>query len=226
MDIASAGRSVTAALYGRTRELHRDAERTGLIADMLHGRADRRGYVLLLRNLHPAYQALEQGLERHRDSSILGAMAKHQLDRAGAIRRDLDALCGARWFNTVPMLPAGIAYLRRIEAAASGDGSLLIAHAYTRYLGDLNGGLILRRLLERTLRLSPEQLTHYDFSGIGDVTKLKVAYREALDQAGAAAPDVDLVIEEGAAAFACNIALSVEIQRHVAASAVAIAADT
>ncbi|WP_022721596.1 heme oxygenase (biliverdin-producing) [Rhodopseudomonas sp. B29] len=226
MEIASAGRSLTAALYGRTRELHRDAERTGLIADMLHGRADRRGYVLLLRNLHPAYQALEQGIERHRDSFILGPMAKHRLDRAGAIRRDLDALCGSRWANTVPMLPAGVAYLRRIESAAAGDGSLLIAHAYTRYLGDLNGGLILRRLLEKTLRLGPEQLAHYDFSDIGDVATLKLAYREALDQAGAAAPDVDRVVEEGAAAFACNIALSIEIQRVVSEGTAVAAADT
>lgn len=224
MNIASAGRSVTAALYGRTRELHREAERTGLIADMLHGRADRLGYTLLLRNLHPVYQALEQGLERHRGSPILGAMADHRLDRAGAIKRDLDALCGARWGSTIPMLPAGIAYLRRIEAAVAGDGSLLIAHAYTRYLGDLNGGLILRRLLEKTLQLGPQQLSHYDFSDIGDVAALKVAYRDALDQAGAAAPDLDRVIEEGAAAFACNIALSIEIQRHLSSGAAALAA--
>jgi heme oxygenase len=35
--------------------------------------------------------------------------------------------------------------------AAEGDGTRLIAHAYTRYLGDLSGGQILQRLLARSL---------------------------------------------------------------------------
>lgn len=63
--------SVVTALYLRTKTLHVEAERTGIIRDLLRGEASREGYVLLLRNLLPAYQAMEQGLHRHRSSPPL-----------------------------------------------------------------------------------------------------------------------------------------------------------
>ena len=60
--------SVVTALYLRTKALHLEAERTGIIRDLLRAKASREGYILLLRNLLPAYQAMEHGLERHRGS--------------------------------------------------------------------------------------------------------------------------------------------------------------
>ena len=68
---------IVTALYLRTKTLHVEAERTGIIRDLLRDEATRKGYVLLLRNLLPAYQALEQGLERHRDSPALGLSLIH-----------------------------------------------------------------------------------------------------------------------------------------------------
>jgi heme oxygenase len=76
--------SVVTALYLRTKVLHLEAERTGIIRDLLRGEASRHGYVLLLRNLLPAYQAMEHGLESHRGSAVLGAIADYRLDRAPA----------------------------------------------------------------------------------------------------------------------------------------------
>ena len=67
----------------------------------------------------------------------------------------------------------------------------LIAHAYTRYLGDLSGGQIVQRLLAKSLGLRPEQLSMYDFSGFPDPAALKTEYRHALEQAGAAGADPD-----------------------------------
>jgi heme oxygenase len=141
-------------------------------------------------------------------------LAKHRLDRAPAIESDLAALCGADWHRRIPLLPTGEAYARRIAQAAEGDGTRLIAHAYTRYLGDLNGGSILARLLTKTLGLRPVDLSLYDFSGVANAATLKHDYREALDQAGAAAADPASVIEEGAVAFSLNIALSVAVQQR------------
>jgi heme oxygenase len=213
--------SVVGALHARTKTLHMQAEKSGIIADILRGAASRDGYVLLLRNLLPAYREIELGLERHRDSTGLGALAKHRLDRAPAIESDLAALCGTDWSRRIPLLPAGEAYARRIAQAAEDDGARLIAHAYTRYLGDLNGGSILARLLTKTLGLRPAELSLYDFSGLADATTLKQVYRQALDRAGATVSDLAAVIEEGAVAFELNIALSVAVQQQLADSAAA-----
>jgi heme oxygenase len=207
--------SVVGALYTRTKTLHLQAEKSGIIADILHGSASRGGYVLLLRNLLPAYREIERGLDRHRNSHGLALLANHRLDRAPAIESDLAALCGADWGRRIPLLAAGEAYAHRIAQAAEGDGARLIAHAYTRYLGDLNGGLILSRLLEKTLGLRPAELSLYDFSGFANAATLKHEYREALDQAGAMVADPASVIEEGALAFSLNIALSVAVREQV-----------
>ncbi|MFT4276533.1 MAG: biliverdin-producing heme oxygenase [Rhodopseudomonas sp.] len=206
--------SVVTALYVRTRQLHLEAEKSGILAKILHGTAGRDGYTLLLRNLHPTYQAIEAGIERHRDNPILSPLAAYSLARTPAIESDLKALAGADWRERLPVLPSAAAYAERIVQVSQGDGSLLIAHAYTRYLGDLNGGQIVRRLLEKTMQLGADELAHYDFSAIGDPATLKTDYRDALERAGAAAPDPAAIIEEGAVAFTYNIALSMDVQRH------------
>jgi heme oxygenase (biliverdin-producing, ferredoxin) len=217
--------SVVTALYLRTKALHLEAERTGVIRDLLRGEACRKGYLLLLRNLLPAYRAMEQGLERHRSSAVLGMLADYPLDRAPAIEQDLEALCGKQWSADIPLLPAGEVYARRISKAAEGDGTRLIAHAYTRYLGDLSGGQILQRLLAKSLLLRPDELTFYDFHRFSDLAALKVGYRAALDQAGSRAEDPQVVVEEGAIAFTLNIDLSCAIQSMVRGGIEAAAAQ-
>jgi heme oxygenase len=207
--------SVVTALYFRTRTLHLEAERTGIVRDLLRGKASREGYILLLRNLLPAYQAMERGLERHRGSPGLGEVANYRLDRAPTIESDLVALCGEAWERDIPLLPEGEIYARRIAKAAEGDGVRLIAHAYTRYLGDLSGGQILQRLLSRSLQLKPSELSFYDFPRFSDVAALKADYRSALDQAGVLVTDPQIVVEEGAIAFSLNIDLSCAVQTRM-----------
>jgi len=216
--------SVVTALYLRTKTLHVEAERTGIIRDLLRGEASLEGYILLLRNLLPAYEAMEKGLERHRGSPGLAALANFRLDRASAIEADLVELCGQGWKRDIPLLNAGDIYARRVAKATEGDGMRLIAHAYTRYLGDLSGGQILQRLLTRSLQLKPAELTFYDFPQFSDLAVLKTDFRHALDAAGARAADPQAVIEEGAIAFSLNIDLSCAVQALLSSGAIATAA--
>jgi heme oxygenase len=206
------------ALYVRTRTLHAEAEKSGIIADILRGLATREGYVLLLRNLYPAYRELERGIERHSDAAGMKILADYKLDRAGAIASDLMALNGEDWAETIALLPEGEAYARRVTQAAEGDGTRLIAHAYTRYMGDLSGGQIVQRLLERSYGLGPSELSHYAFAGFSDLVALKADYRGALDQAAAVANDRQAVIEEAAIAFTLNIGLSVAVKNALLAA--------
>jgi heme oxygenase (biliverdin-producing, ferredoxin) len=213
--LADGAVDVVTALYLGTKTLHTEAERSGIISDVLRGQASRDGYASYLRNLVPAYEQLECGLERHRDTPGLAELAAYRLDRAPAIRADLVALCGDDWAG-IPLLPAGVAYGDRIAETAAGDGGRLIAHAYARYLGDLNGGQILQRLLAKSPGLLAAQLTFYDFPRFADLAALKNGYRDALARAGALAADPQGVIDEGATAFRHNIALSWAVQQALA----------
>jgi len=56
---------LAAALRESIRAIHAQAERSGIVSDVLRGRATRFGYALLLRNLLPASQEMERGLDRH-----------------------------------------------------------------------------------------------------------------------------------------------------------------
>src|SRR5215510_7708052 len=92
--VSDAGRdlrpaSLLEALRERTRELHAAAERTGIVAEILHRRADLFGYALMLRNLLPVYRTMELALATLRDAAAVGLFVRPELDRAGAIEADL-----------------------------------------------------------------------------------------------------------------------------------------
>lgn len=199
------------AIRERTRALHAEAERSGIVHEMLHGRADLRGYAMLLRNLLPAYLEMERGLEHHRHSPGVREISQRAVYRAAALESDLEALCGAAWGRTLALLPAAEHYAALVSRAAQDDGSRLIAHAYVRYLGDLSGGQILRRLLGRALSLGPHQLAFYEFADVANLDDFKAGYREALDRAALTVGDRESVIAEAEAAFRLNIEISTAV---------------
>ncbi len=188
--------------------LHSKAERSGIIHEMLHGRVTREGYALLLRNLLPAYRQMEVELERLRHIPAFQGLAHRAVYRAGAIEVSLSALYGRSWADALPLLPAGQRYAHRIETVARGGGSRLIAHVYTRYLGDLNGGQILKRLLSQSLGLGLEALSFFDFPEIADMVQFKTDYRNAIDLSAREIAHIGPVVEEAATAFDLNIQVS------------------
>jgi len=199
---------LVAKMRERTRELHSRAERTGIVNEIIRGLSNISGYKLFLRNLHPAYQQMERGFQRHEHNPALAFLVPQELCRARAIEADLHMLEGPDWANKLPLLPVGQLYAERVAQASEGDGGRLIAHAYSRYLGDLSGGQILKRLLGRSLNIGPEALAFYDFPDIKDVDAFKTAYKTAIDDAEKNIDDVNAVVEEAAVAFELNIVLS------------------
>ncbi len=201
------------ALKHATKDLHAEAERTGFVGDLLRRRGSVGGYALFLRNLLAAYQSIEIGLNEHREKRGVRAIAYPDLYRSAALRSDLDML-RKDWGGVLPILPAGAGYAELAAHAGRGDGHSLIAHAYVRYLGDLSGGQILKRLLSESIQL--EGLSFYTFSGIYDVDEFKDRYRYAFDLAG---EELDAsqraeILEEAKRAFQANIDLSIEVQSY------------
>ncbi|WP_428483794.1 heme oxygenase (biliverdin-producing) [Rhodopila sp.] len=203
--------SLVHRLRARTMELHRQAERSGVVAALLRGRVSVAAYAVYLRNLLPAYQAMEQALRHRRNQPLLAELALPALYRAEAIVADLGHLAGPGWAVSVPLLPSGQRYADRLTWAASGDGMMLIAHCYTRYLGDLSGGQILGRRLASLFGADFPALAFTHFSNIGNVRAFAAIYRAALDRTGAWLADATPVVEEAAVAFQNNIDISNDI---------------
>lgn len=205
--------NLAADLRDATRALHDRAERSGIVAQMLRGHASVDAYALLLRSLLPVYRALEEGLDRHRETPGVRLVVRPALYRGAAIAHDLAALGNAA--SGLPLLREAEGYTRRIEEIAAADPCRLIGHAYVRYLGDLSGGQILRKLLARLLRIPAAALTLYDFPQIDDVHAYKAEFRQALAQAADEA-DGDAIIDEALQAFRLTIALSCAVEAAMA----------
>ena len=195
-------------LRDHTSAWHRRAERSGIVHELLHGRVSRQGYALFMRNLLPAYRQLEAALEQHRDSAGIRHIARPETYRVAAIESDLRALCGTRWQTALPLLPPARDYAEHVAQAAAGEGVRLIAHAYVRYLGDLNGGRIIRQCLMRAPGLEPEALAFYEFLDIQELERFKITYRASFDLAAIEITDVESVIEEAVTAFRLNVEVS------------------
>ena len=192
-------------LRERTQTVHREAERAGFIADLLRGRANRRGYASYLANLLVVYETMERLLDSEAACPVQRAFADPRLARADALRRDIRALAEDD-LDTVAVLPEARDYAAAVERAGGG----LVGHAYARYLGDLSGGQILKSLLERSLGLSRDHLHFYDFSGM-DIADGKTALRQALDTVDVATPDAARIVAEATVSFRHTIALSCAI---------------
>jgi heme oxygenase (biliverdin-producing, ferredoxin) len=186
------------AIKTATWHLHLQAERSGIIADIMAGRANQLGVSLLLRALLPVYQVL--------DGSAFGRTV---LARSGVIEADLRVLAPD---GNVPLLAEGTAYADRVRQAGEG----LVAHAYVRYLGDLNGGRVMRRRLAVCLGMRAERVGFFDYPGLEDVDGFTRDYRAELDRAVRLAP-FEVALSEALAGFELTIAVSEAVKARAEA---------
>jgi heme oxygenase len=191
-----------------TRELHAASERSGVMVELLQGRLGRSAYCALLRNLHAIYAALESGLSANQDDTMIGELHSPQLFREAALASDLDLLEGAGWREQVPIEPATAGYVERLQQLAAAGSPALVAHAYVRYLGDLHGGQILRRLVARQLALPEGHGTEfYDFGAEAQVIELRRTFRQALGALQPSEEEGELIVAEACWAFRQHISL-------------------
>ncbi len=198
---------LVSAFRSGTRELHAAAEQSGILSDLLRGRGTVAGYALLLRNLLPAYVAMESILYSRMHTSQYEILSAPGIFRQSAIESDLTAIIGPGWRSAVPLLPVAGRYAERIRRVGGEDDLRWLGHVYTRYLGDLSGGRILKRVLSRSLPLPDDALCFYEFSGIGSIDNFKRRYLSAFDNL-AHEQVIDPIVREARRAFRFNIELS------------------
>lgn len=186
-------------LKAATSALHRQVERSAFMSRLLRGDFERRHYVQLLHNLQALYAALEQALQRHAQHPAVAPVLLPPLWRSPALARDLQALHRGA---LPPLAEATRGYVARLQALERTDPALLVAHAYVRYLGDLNGGQAIRRIVVRVLALAGDEGTRfYDFGGGDAAQRLSQRFRAGLDALAAHWPDPRPLADEAVGAF-------------------------
>ncbi len=204
-----------------TRAQHAAAEESAFMADLLGGRLGVSAFARYTEQLWFVYRALEAGAAGLDGDPVAGPFLRPELPRGNALRRDLEHLLGPGWEADAVPLPATAAYADRIRQVAARWPAGYVAHHYTRYLGDLSGGQVVRGAAERAWGFAHkgDGVRFYVFDGIGNPAAFKREYRAALDALPIEEAEAERVVEECRLAFTMNSAVFDALGRDTALTA-------
>lgn len=198
-----------------TRVKHDEANGAHFIGELLDGRLGLPAYVRYTEQLWWIYRALEEPAEALADDPVAGPFIRSELLRVPALERDLDHLHGGDpgWRTSVAPLPATETYARRVREVARDWPGGYVAHHYTRYLGDLSGGQVVRDRAERLWGFAHkgDGVRFYAFEDIPNPAAFKRGYRALLDAVPIDEAERLRVVEECRHAFSLNTAVFGEL---------------
>ncbi len=199
-----------------TKKAHTMAENVGFVKCFLKGVVEKNSYRKLVGNFYFIYSAMEEEMEKHSLHPIVSKINFTQLNRKHSLEQDLTYYYGANWREQIQLSPAGEAYVQRIREISEKEPELLIAHSYTRYLGDLSGGQILKNIAMTAMNLSDGQGTaFYEFAEIPDEKAFKAKYRQVLDELPIDDATGDRIVDEANATFNMNMKMFQELEGNL-----------
>ncbi|WP_282691943.1 biliverdin-producing heme oxygenase [Streptomyces sp. CC208A] len=204
-----------------SHEQHTEAETSAFMGDLLGGRLGVAAYARYTEQLWFVYRALEESAEALREDPVAGPFIQPELFRTAALEADLAHLRGPGWRAGLSALPATEAYAERVAECARDWPAGYVAHHYTRYLGDLSGGQIIRDKAERTWGFARkgDGVRFYVFDAIDNPAAFKRAYRALLDGVNADDLEKQRIVDECRRAFAFNTAVFRELGNEFRLSA-------
>jgi len=199
-----------------TKKAHTMAENVGFIKCYLKGTVEKNSYRKLVANFYFVYSAMETEMERYRQHPVLSKIYFPELNRRASLEQDLAFYYGPNWKEKIEASPAAKVYVQRIQEISATEPELLIAHSYTRYIGDLSGGQILKGITERAMNLSDSQGTaFYRFESIPDEKQFKAKYRQAMNELPVDEATVERIVAEANAAFGLNMQMFQELEGNL-----------
>lgn len=172
-------------------------------------------YRHFLLQLYVLYDAMETELERNKDNPVVGPIHfPQELNRLKYLEIDLDYYYSKQWRdilekNTTPGMKK---YVARIKEIGRSNPDLLVAHSYTRYLGDMSGGQILKKMIIKRYNLCDENGTKfYCFDHIESIGKFKELYSARMNSLELSDHQKNAMVEEAKHIFQFNIDVFQEV---------------
>ncbi len=195
-----------------TTKSHSMAENVSFVKSFLGGVVDKKSYRILVANLYFVYSAIEKEMYDNKNHPFISLIYFPELDRKESLEKDLEYYYGQEWKKIVKPSVVTQTYIERIHNIGKHQPELLISHAYTRYMGDLSGGQILKNIAKNTMQLSNDEGTEfYIFRNINDEKEFKHMYRQALDLIPITEGEVESIISEANVAFNLNMKMFQEL---------------
>ncbi|XDD52402.1 heme oxygenase (biliverdin-producing) [Leptospira sp. WS92.C1] len=211
--------SLATLLREGTSEEHKAAEGSAFIRCFMKGVLEKGTYARHLEAFYFVYEAMEKELARHADHPVLKSICYTELDRKQALLEDLQFFYGSWKPADHKPTAATQAYVDRIRKISETKPELLAAHSYVRYLGDLSGGQILKKVAARALALPEGKgISFYEFPAIQDINGFKQNYRVALDTLPVSDSEKQDILKESKQVFLLNQGIFSELEQDLIAA--------
>ena len=200
-------------LKTETKKSHTAAENTKFVNSFLRGVVSEESYKQLVANFYFIYRAMEEEVDKLKDHPVVGKIHFKVLNRLHSLERDVRYYYGPIWRHHIKPTEQCQRYVDRIREVAEDDPELLVGHHYTRYMGDLSGGQILKGIAEKSLDLRKgEGLHFYEFEDIPNKEEFKDQYRTVLNNLPINQSQANAIITEANWAFRLNMFMFDELQ--------------
>lgn len=176
--------SFAAEIKSSSQDNHTAAEESPYMASLVRGEFTVEQYAWLVKQLQVIYGALDANCADNSNQLDLAPFFTNKLQAAAALDADWAALAarGDVDAESIYVTDATKAYEARLNELGKEWPAGLLAHHYTRYLGDLSGGRVISSVLAKGLPLTADDgLSFYEFPEIESIPAFRNKYRENLD---------------------------------------------
>jgi heme oxygenase len=183
---------------------HKHAEQSEFMGLLFAGTLPQSAFARLTAQHYFVYRELETASAVMAGDPVAGPFVFESLYRLGGLTTDLTDLYGPDWAATIEPTSVTTEYCDRLRTVAAVSPAGFIAHHYVRYLGDLSGGQIIRRVLEKAYGAQASGTAFYQFDKVDNIQAFKESYRDLLDSEPWPAEDAELIVNEVLVAYDLN----------------------
>jgi heme oxygenase len=194
-----------------TRKSHSLAENSAFVTGFFRGLTDKTQFSQLVADLYFVYQAMETAFKEAADENVR-TLDYPELRRVPSLEKDMEYYYGDNWRATVKPSRATARYVARIEEVAREQPPLLIAHQYTRYLGDLFGGQMMGGMAQKSLKLAEGKgIAFYTFEEIPEAKEFINDWYSQVNRLKLSETEKNAIVDEANVVFRYNIELFDEL---------------
>lgn len=196
-----------------TRKSHSVAQNSAFVTGFFKGLSTKESYRNLVTSLYFVYKAMEEEAFDTTQCPHVQTMDDPELRRLAALEKDMNYFYGDDWKsqNITPTL-ATQAYVARVRQVAQSEPYLLVAHQYTRYLGDLFGGQMMGGMAQRSLNLEQGKgVAFYNFQDIKSTDDFITGWYTRLNALDLTEQQKEAIVDEANLVFDLNIGILQEL---------------
>lgn len=135
------------------------------------------------------------------------------LRRLSSLKVDMEYFYGTDWESQIEPSAATKAYVARVQEISKDKPYMLIAHQYTRYLGDLFGGQMMGGMASRSLNLeNGDGTAFYTFDSIPSNKDFITDWYQSLNDLDLTDEQKVSIVDEANLVFDLNIGLLQELE--------------